>query len=274
MTARADLGRVGAPDDVGLSRAVPRLRRWACGRLRAMVGPRTRRLLRDDQVTNSAAPLRRRHWSVLPALELSLRRARLPRRLLSDRYFHGHRARLRPATELEPETSNQLDLAVRWRSGRWQLAGYGTLPDRGSHRTYKKQRLLLPQSREQIEARARGDVARGAAARLGAVAGGRVLDDGTPTDDVPARAGRRAALDTGSAGRGWCAARPTTATSGRARPAGGSATCGRPAVGTRRGARAPAARPQLFDNTTRSATRQPCSPRRSLQLSCAHPRRQ
>jgi len=191
-------------DDVGIFTALSRdWRRW--GLSAGLRGDWVRAVnnggyFGDDQVTNTGgsgfAAVR---WSALPELELSLQAARGFRdALLSDRYYHGPTGRgtITGNPELEPETSNQYDLAVRWRSGSWQLAGYGYLYRiEDLIERYKEGSDYYFRNRGEAEIRGvelEGDVSLGAGLQLGVGAQwleGEVLDDGTPTDDVPAPGG-------------------------------------------------------------------------------------
>ncbi len=154
----------------------------------------------DDRVTNTGGSgFLAVRWSVLPELELSLQAARGFRdALLSDRYYHGPTGRgyITGNPDLEPETSRQVDLAARWRSGRWQLAGYGYLYRiQDLIERYKEDGDYYFRNRGEAEIRGveiEGDVALGGGLSLGVGAQwleGEVLDDGTPTDDVPAPGG-------------------------------------------------------------------------------------
>jgi outer membrane receptor protein involved in Fe transport len=138
-------------------------------------------------------------WRPLDDLELSAQAARGFRdALLSDRYFSGQTGRgtITGNPDLEPETSRQLDLAVRYRAARWQLAGYGYL--------YRIIDLIERYRdgddyffRNRGEGEVRGVEVEGSWAltdTLELQAGahwieGEVLDDGTPTDDVPPTGG-------------------------------------------------------------------------------------
>jgi outer membrane receptor protein involved in Fe transport len=83
----------------------------------------------DDRATDSGASgYLAVSWKLWRELELSAQVARGFRdALLSDRYFRGETGRgfITGNPELEPETSRQIDLAVRYRGRRWQAAGYG-----------------------------------------------------------------------------------------------------------------------------------------------------
>ncbi len=151
----------------------------------------------DDEVRSSDfsgfAALR---YNIVPDLELTVQVARGFRdALLSDRYYRGVTGRgfITGNPELEPEKSRQLDLAVRWRGGRFELAGYGYL--------YRISDLIERYRagsdyffRNRGEAEIRGVELEGRIAvtgrlwlELGAqLLRGEVLDDGSATDDVPA----------------------------------------------------------------------------------------
>jgi iron complex outermembrane receptor protein len=171
----------------------------------------------DDRVTNTGvtgfAAIR---WSVLDDLEVSAQVARGFRdALLSDRYYRGPTGRgfITGNPDLEPETSRQLDLALRWSSGRWQLAGYGYLYRiEDLIERYRDGGDFYFRNRGEAEIRGvevEGQVAVGGGLQLGFGAHwlrGRVVDDGTPTDDVPAPGGF-VVLRSDPAGRWWWMAR-------------------------------------------------------------------
>jgi outer membrane receptor protein involved in Fe transport len=154
----------------------------------------------DDRVSNSAlSGFAALGWRPRTGLELSAQVAKGFRdALLSDRYFRGESGRgfITGNPDLEPETSRQIDLAVRWRGDRWQLAAFGYL--------YRIEDLIerygvgddyFFQNRGESEIRGveiEGRVTLGRALWLelgGQVLRGEVLDDGSPTDDVPAPGG-------------------------------------------------------------------------------------
>jgi iron complex outermembrane receptor protein len=150
----------------------------------------------DDEVTNSDlsgfAALR---VGLSPGLELTAQLARGFRdALLSDRYYRGQTGRgfITGNPELEPETSRQLDLALRWRGDRWDLAGFVYL--------YRISDLIERYRqgdsyffRNRGEAEIRGLELEGRIVltddlwlELGAqLLRGEVVEDGQPTDDVP-----------------------------------------------------------------------------------------
>ena len=114
---------------------------------------------------------------------------------LSDRYFRGPSGRgfITGNPDLEPETSLQLDLAVRYARDRAQFAAYvyqyriddlieryQTEPDFFFFRNRGRARL------RGVELEARSDLGRGYALEFGTtIASGIALDDGARLDDVP-----------------------------------------------------------------------------------------
>ncbi len=131
-----------------------------------------------------------------PRVELTAQVARGFRdALLSDRYYRGVTGRgfITGNPALEPETSRQLDVAAHWRGERFQLSAYGylyriiNLIER-----YKEDGDYFFRNRGEAEIRGvevEGQVAVGGAVSLGVGAQlirGEVLDDSSPTDDVPA----------------------------------------------------------------------------------------
>jgi len=115
--------------------------------------------------------------------------------LLSDRYYRGESGRgfITGNPDLEPESSRQLDVALRYRSGSFQLAGYAYLyrisdlieryRDDGDY--YFRNRGEAEIKGVEIEASlALGD---GYGLQVGAhILRGEIRDDGSPTDDIPA----------------------------------------------------------------------------------------
>jgi iron complex outermembrane receptor protein len=114
--------------------------------------------------------------------------------LLSDRYYRGITGRgfITGNPELEPETSRQLDLAVRWRRDNLALAGYayGYRIDNLIER-YRDDGDFYFRNRGAgeitgLEIEANWIVGADLELQLGAHwIRGEVVDDGTPTDDVP-----------------------------------------------------------------------------------------
>lgn len=116
---------------------------------------------------------------------------------LSDRYYRGPTGRgfITGNPDLRPETSLQLDLAVRYAIGRHQLAVYGyqyriaDLVER--YQTGTDFFFFRNRGRARLrgaEVELRSELGRGYAIDLGAhLARGDALDDGAPLDDVPAR---------------------------------------------------------------------------------------
>ncbi len=150
----------------------------------------------DDRVTTSGGSgFIAVRWSPVDDLELSAQLARGFRdALLSDRFFKGETGRgtITGNPDLEPETSRQLDLAVRYGGHRWQLAGFGYV--------YRIENLIERYRdgddyffRNRGEGEIRGVELEGSWAlteTLQLQGGlywleGEVLDDHTATDDVP-----------------------------------------------------------------------------------------
>jgi iron complex outermembrane receptor protein len=129
-------------------------------------------------------------------LELTLQVARGFRdALLSDRYYRGETGRgfITGNPDLGPETSNQLDLSLRYRSGSWVLNAFGYL--------YRIEDLIERYKdtgdyffRNRGEGEIRGlelEAARSLSASLSLHLGawwldGEILDDHSPVDDIPA----------------------------------------------------------------------------------------
>ncbi len=132
-------------------------------------------------------------------LEASLQIARGFRDpLLSDRYYRGITGRgfITGNPDLEPETSRQLDAAIRFTRGSARVALYGyhyrihELIERyrSGDDYFFRNRGAAQLSGVELE----GEAALAPELALGVgvqVARGEVLDDGTPTDDVPPRGG-------------------------------------------------------------------------------------
>ncbi len=150
----------------------------------------------DDRVTNvGSSGFLAVRWSPVEDLELSAQLARGFRdALLSDRFFKGETGRgtITGNPDLAPETSRQLDLAVRFARQRWQVAGYGYV--------YRIDDLIERYRdgddfffRNRGEGEIRGVEIEGSWAlteTLQVQGGlhwieGEVLDDRMPTDDVP-----------------------------------------------------------------------------------------
>jgi outer membrane receptor protein involved in Fe transport len=188
-------------DDVGLFAVVNRdVDRWvlAAGIRGDWIGARNSGgYFGDYRVSNSAlSGFAAIGWRPLAGLELNAQVARGFRdALLSDRYFRGESGRgfITGNPDLEPETSRQLDLAVRWRGERWQLAAFGYL--------YRIDDLIerfgigddyFFRNRGTAEIRGveiEGRVTLGRSLWLeigGQVLRGEIIDDGSSTDDVPA----------------------------------------------------------------------------------------
>ncbi len=114
--------------------------------------------------------------------------------LLSDRYFRGVSGRgfVVGNPDLDPETSDQWDLAVRYSSGPVRLAAYGFLYriadlieryQSGSDFYFRNRGM---EELKGAELEATTDLGPGLSARLGAMwIEGRILDDGSPAGDVP-----------------------------------------------------------------------------------------
>jgi outer membrane receptor protein involved in Fe transport len=115
--------------------------------------------------------------------------------VLSDRYYRGPTGRgfITGSPSLDPETSVQLDGAVRYTAPRWRAAFYvfhyriSDLVER-----YEEEAdffFFRNRGRARIagvEAEAQGDVGRGITVELaGQLTRGRALDDGTPLDGIP-----------------------------------------------------------------------------------------
>ena len=115
--------------------------------------------------------------------------------LLSERYYRGETGRgfITGNPDLDPETSRQLDLAVRWRRGAVQLAAYGfryriddlieRYRDQGDYFYRNRASAEL----EGVEIEGAVTLTSHLEARVAAQwLRGEVRDDGTSTDDVPA----------------------------------------------------------------------------------------
>ncbi len=171
----------------------------------------------DDQVTNTGmSGFFAVTWNVLRDLEISFQGARGFRdALLSDRFFRGQTGRgtITGNPDLEPETSRQLDLAVRFNQRRWQLAGYAYL--------YRIEDLIERYRdgdsfyfRNRGEGEVRGVEVEGSWALSNTLQlgwglqwiSGEVVDDGSPTDDVPPPGGF-IVLRSDGPGRWWWMAR-------------------------------------------------------------------
>jgi outer membrane receptor protein involved in Fe transport len=137
--------------------------------------------------------------AVTGSVEVALQAARGFRdALLSDRYYRGISGRgfITGNPDLEPETSRQLDLAVRYGSGGLRLAAYGYLYRvRDLIERYKEGDNFYFRNRGEAELKG---VELEGSAYLGAgfllqgglqLPSGEVLDDDTPTDAVPSRGG-------------------------------------------------------------------------------------
>jgi outer membrane receptor protein involved in Fe transport len=187
-------------DDVGLFAGLERdLARWglAAGlRLDSVMASNRGGYFGDDDSTNTGVS---GFFSVSYRLSDRLRLTGQAARgfrdaLLSDRYYRGITGRgfITGNPDLEPETSAQYDLAVRYRSSRFSLAAYGYL--------YRIDDLIERYSvgddfffRNRLLAEIRGVEVEGElrwAHGLSLLGGaqylrGEVRDDGTPTDDIP-----------------------------------------------------------------------------------------
>ncbi|MEE4271489.1 MAG: TonB-dependent receptor [Thermoanaerobaculales bacterium] len=115
--------------------------------------------------------------------------------LLSDRYYRGITGRgfITGNPDLEPETSRQVDLAVHWRRDRLSLAGYAyayridDLIERYRTDTGYFFRNRGAGEITGVEVEAGWVLDSGVELNLGAWwLRGEVVDDGSPTDDVPA----------------------------------------------------------------------------------------
>ena len=187
-------------DDVGLFTALARdWRHW--GLAAGLRGDWIRAVnsggfFGDDRITNvGSSGFLAVRWSPVEGLELSAQLARGFRdALLSDRFFKGETGRgtITGNPDLEPETSRQVDLAVRFVRQRWQVAGYGYLYriDNLIER-YRDGDDFFFQNRGEGEIRGVEIEGSWALAETLQLQGGlhwiegEVLDDRTPTDDVP-----------------------------------------------------------------------------------------
>jgi len=115
--------------------------------------------------------------------------------MLSDRYYRGISGRgfITGNPDLEPETSRQLDLALRYEEGPLRLAAYGYLYRiRHLVERYRQGKDYYFRNRGEAEVRGlelEGEcrLAEGLAVLFGGhYLRGRVLDDDSPTDDIPA----------------------------------------------------------------------------------------
>jgi iron complex outermembrane receptor protein len=135
-------------------------------------------------------------WRPRAGLEVTAQAARGFRdALLSDRYYRGLTGRgfITGNPELEPETSRQFDLAVRWWGERWQIAAFGYLYQiQDLIERYRNADEFLFRNRAEAEIRGaelEGRVALAAELwlELGAhLVRGEVREDRSFTDDVPA----------------------------------------------------------------------------------------
>lgn len=167
----------------------------------------------DDQVTNSGlSGFLAVQWHVGRDLDISLQAARGFRdALLSDRFYRGQTGRgtITGNPDLEPETSRQLDLAVRYGRKRWRLAGYAYLYriDDLIER-YREGDSFFFRNRGQGEVKGvevEGSLALSQTLQLeGGLhwIRGEVADDGSPTDDVPPPGGFLVLRSNGP-GRWW-----------------------------------------------------------------------
>jgi iron complex outermembrane receptor protein len=134
-------------------------------------------------------------WRGVDDLEVSFQAARGFRdALLSDRFYEGQtgRGEITGNPFLDPESSRQLDLAVRYRANRWQVAGFAYLYRiRDLIERYREGDDFFFRNRGEGEitgVEVEGSVAVGAGVQLqGGLhwIRGEVLDDGSATDDVP-----------------------------------------------------------------------------------------
>lgn len=129
-------------------------------------------------------------------LELTLQLARGFRDpLLSDRYYRGETGRgfITGNPGLDPETANQFDLALRYRSGTWNVGGSAYLYRiRDMVERYKIDDDYFFRNRGEgeirgIELEAARSLSDSLSLHLGAWwLDGEVRDDGSPVDDIPA----------------------------------------------------------------------------------------
>ena len=208
-------------DDIGVFSALTRdWDRW--GLAAGLRGDRVRAVNRggtfgDVTVTNAdVSGFFAVTWRADQDLEISIQAARGFRdALLSDRFFKGQtgRGEITGNPLLEPETSRQLDLAVRYRGRRWYVAGYAYL--------YRIEDLIERYRegdgfsfRNRGEGQIRGVEVEGTVSLSGGLQlqgglhwiGGEVLDDRTATDDVPPPGGFLV-LRSDGVGRWWWMAR-------------------------------------------------------------------
>ena len=167
----------------------------------------------DDRVTNTGlSGFLAVQWNVRRDLEISFQAARGFRdALLSDRFFRGQTGRgtITGNPDLEPETSRQLDLAIRYNRRRLKLAGYAYL--------YRIEDLIERYRdgdaffyRNRGEGEVQGVEVEGSwvlsdVLQLGGGLHwirGEVVDDGSPSDDVPPPGGFLV-LRSGGSGRWW-----------------------------------------------------------------------
>ncbi len=187
-------------DDIGLFAGLERdLGRWglAAGlRFDSVTARNSGGYFGDDDSTNTGASgFLSASYGFNDRLRLTGQVARGFRdALLSDRYYRGITGRgfITGNPDLEPETSLQYDVALRYRSGRYDLAVFGFLYRiddlierfRSGDDFFFRNRGLAEIRGVEVEGQIR--VVHGLSLLVGGqVMRGEVRDDGTPTDDIP-----------------------------------------------------------------------------------------
>ncbi len=167
----------------------------------------------DDQVTNAGlSGFLAVQWHVGRDLEISFQAARGFRdALLSDRFYRGQTGRgtITGNPDLMPETSRQLDLAVRYGRQRWKVAGYAyfyLIDDLIERYRIGDEFFFRNRGQGEVEGvEVEGSLTLTQTLQLeGGLQWirGEVVDDGSPSDDVPPPGGFLV-LRSGAPGRWW-----------------------------------------------------------------------
>jgi len=154
-------------------------------------------------------------WSPGKGLELSGQYSRGFRSpLLSDRFYRGETGRgfITGNPDLEPETADQYDISLRFRSEEWQFGGYAYLYRiRDMIEKYKENGDYY--FRNRAESEIRGVELEASTVLLGSISltasawwlRGEILDDAGPTNDVPAPGAHLVLRRDPECGLGWMA---------------------------------------------------------------------